>query len=61
MSDLERRVQRAVLKADIAGYDRQIAASCSQIRVLEAQISTLEAYRRSCEQELAHLGGDDDD
>lgn len=57
----ERRVLRKLLKADIDGYDRQIAAISSQIRVLQAQAASLEAYRRASDAKLAKLGDDDDD
>ena len=62
MSDeVSRKLHRAVLKADVAGYDRQIAGLSSQIRTLQAQIATLEAYRQKAAIELADMGDDDDD
>lgn len=57
----ERRVLRKLLKADVDGYDRQIAALNSQIRMLQAQADSLEAYRRASEVKLARLEVDDDD
>lgn len=58
---LDRRVLRKLLKADIDGYDRQIATISSQIRTLQAQSDTLEFYRRASEAKLAAMGDDDDD
>ena len=58
---LDRRVLRKLLKADIDGYDRQIASISSQIRTLQAQSDALEGYRRESEIKLARLGDEDDD
>jgi hypothetical protein len=56
----ERRVLRKLLKADVEGYDRQIAALGSQIRTLQAQADTLEGYRHASEAKLWCLEDDDD-
>lgn len=57
---LDRKVLRKLLLADVAGYERQIAGLQSMIRVYEAQIATLDAYRVSDIKKLAAMGDDDD-
>lgn len=59
MSDAA-RVLRKLFTSDVESFDRQIADYCSKIRTMNAQIETLEAYRRKAEARLAELGDDDD-
>lgn len=58
---LDRRVARKLLKADVEGYERQIASIMSQVRTLLAQADALESYKETSEKKLARLGDDDDD
>ena len=57
---LDRRVLRNLLRADVDGFNRQLAGFRSAMATLKAQIETVEAYKQASEQKLAALGDDDD-